>query len=238
MSRRWDDDDEELHDRRPVFKGSRNYESFGSSFGETLGDVATAAKNAAANLKEQIGRNDALEKLGSKLNDVGESIKQTDMGNSVQKEWKKVTAGTTKMLEERRLAAEIEKERSKSHSKMPPGCYCDMRGFACPLHKGHEKWRTGQVYQQHLKHNLGGNDSSAAVGGGSSGGDEARGGSNRGDGAGDATSTEVDEMMAQLVGMGFDPERVRSVLSEHKTLQVWPVRMCVRPSPVSLSLPP
>lgn len=36
---------------------------------------------------------------------------------------------------------------------MPEGCYCDMRGWACPLHKGHEKWRQSHVFTQHVAYN-------------------------------------------------------------------------------------
>ena len=36
---------------------------------------------------------------------------------------------------------------------MPEGCYCDMRGWACPLHKGNEKWRQSHVFTQHVAYN-------------------------------------------------------------------------------------
>ena len=40
--------------------------------------------------------------------------------------------------------------RGKNTSNMPEGCYCDMRGWTCPLHKGHEKWRQSHVFTQHV----------------------------------------------------------------------------------------
>lgn len=228
-ARHSDDDDDEVHDRRPVFRGSRNYEGFGSSLGETLGDVAASVKLAAANLKEQISRSDAIDKIQNKLSDVGDTLKRTEVGAAVQKEFQKVAAATSKAVEERRLMAEREKQRSRSHSKMPPGCYCDMRGYACPLHKGNELWRSGHVYQQHIKHNVekanGGSTSASPDGGGTTSDQgprrngEERSSAGNGQSGGSVSQSEVDEMMAQLVSMGFDPERVISVLSEHKSLQ-------------------
>ncbi|KAL1523057.1 hypothetical protein AB1Y20_018017 [Prymnesium parvum] len=209
-----DDDDDDFHDRRPVFKGTRNYESFGSSLGEKIGDAVTTVAQAAGNLKEQLERearkNDALDKLGSKFNNLGESIRQTDAGNVIQKEWAKVTSAASKAIEERRLAAEREKDQARSHSKMPPGCYCDMRGYPCPMHKGHEKWRTSTVYQQHLLYNSDGKEEGAR---------QSSSGQSSANGASGKDSAELDEMLAQLVSMGFDPERVVEVLSKHKSLQ-------------------
>ena len=37
---------------------------------------------------------------------------------------------------------------------MPPGCFCDMRGYSCPLHRGRELWRFSKDYQLHVAHNV------------------------------------------------------------------------------------
>merc|ERR1712185_135222 len=125
--RNWEDDDDDFHDRRPVFKGTRDYESFGSALGEKIGDAFTSVAQAAGNLKDQIEKearkNDALDKLGSTLNDVGDKVKQSDIGGTVHKEWSKMTSGAAKVFEDQKLKAETEKDRARSHSKMPPGCY-------------------------------------------------------------------------------------------------------------------
>jgi len=55
----------------------------------------------------------------------------------------------------------------RSQSSLPENCFCDMRGFACPRHRGREKWRQNHDYKIHVEHNIDSAASDAALGAGS-----------------------------------------------------------------------
>lgn len=153
MPRRWDDDDD---DYRPVYRGPRNYEGTGASIGDAIGDAVVSVTTGAANLAENIARearrNDVLRNMGDAAADVGDMIKNTtaELGERVGQEWQKAASkisgepppppqggGNRRML-----------------GNMPPGCFCDMRGYACPLHRGREAWRTSADFKHHVAHNV------------------------------------------------------------------------------------
>ena len=95
-------------------------------------------------------------------------------------------------------------EQQKNTSGMPEGCFCDMRGWACPKHRGKEKWRQSHVVKIHEAYN--GGDGGAASNGAAS------------DAAAE-DNTHLDELMAQLMTMGFEPERITQALTRHRDLE-------------------
>lgn len=239
-----DDDDDE---GRPVFRGSRNYEGPGTVIADAFGDLTVSVKKAAGHIKESIEsnakRNEMLEQLGKHVDKVGEQFGHTmaEMGDKFKEageiakqvpvlvaEKAKSEAGRKRL--ERELAKEREEVRSRNQSGLPSGCFCDMRGFACPLHRGQEKWRLAADYRLHLKHNTSERPSGTDSAGSSSSGnglpacgtrssdkDSAKGGSLE-----QQKSDQqflADQTMAQLVAMGFDPKRIAKVLEQHRSLE-------------------
>ena len=88
-ARRWDEDDD---DYSPAYRGSRNYEGFGSSIGDTIGDAFDSVKRAASDLKENVEReakkSDLLDRIGTSMRDIGENVKETtlDLSERVSQE--------------------------------------------------------------------------------------------------------------------------------------------------------
>ena len=109
---------------------------------------------------------------------------------------------------------EKEKERDgmrrQNMSGLPDGCFCDMRGFDCPLHRGREKWRLHQDYQIHVQYNINSqqerDDESEANARTASAESSVK------------PDTRRDEDMAQLLAMGFDPRRIRKALERFSSL--------------------
>ena len=152
MPRRWDDDDDD--DYNPVYKGSRNYESTTVSIGDAIGDAVVSVRNGAVNMAENISRearqNDALRGMGEAVADVGDMLKNTtaDLSERVTHEWQRATSKITGEPHDATAG------NRRMLGNMPPGCFCDMRGYACPLHRGREAWRTSTGYQSHMAHNV------------------------------------------------------------------------------------
>jgi hypothetical protein len=232
-----------------VYRGSRDYEGVSSSIGDKIGDAVVSMRNAAGrmadNLERDISRGEGVGAIPGKLNELGENIREgaAELSERVGNEWDKAA---DKVREgDRRSSRGSRGERyddrpreSRSGERrmlgnMPPGCFCDMRGFACPLHRGREAWRNSHDYQTHVSHNLDSEAGQLAHGiAGRSGSPEGRGsaacGTPGGGGGGSggpgsrpstdtATDSEMlDHAMAQLVTMGFDPDRVARALSMNK----------------------
>jgi len=188
-SQRWDEEDDDYY---PVYKGARNYESLGAKMGEAFSDLAVSVRRAAGNV----------------LDDPAVSKQAAEAGKTWEKA-KKAVFGEEEPDDDRRVA-----------SGLPANCFCDMRGFACPRHRGREKWRLAQDYKLHVKHNVeaDGSSSETALGGGGKlagatfGADVIQ----RAQDAAGIAARDAD--MAQLVQMGFDPDKVARALAKHKTL--------------------
>ena len=140
--RRYDDDD----DDGPIYRGNRNYEGVGASVGEALGDLATSVKRTTDQLVQEAKRSETVRAIGSKMDELGEGAG-----------WKGANNPSAR-ASRGRGDGWVDDGKGRNTSGMPEGCYCDMRGFACPLHRGREKWREGHVFQQHVQFNGGGND--------------------------------------------------------------------------------
>ena len=275
--RRWDDDDD---DYNPVYRGSRNYEHPGASLGDSFGDAIDSVKRAASELTENIQRearkNDTLDKLGRSMSEIGENVKDATLDltdrighevNKATRKWdgdedehpssssRRQQSGRDSGSSRRGGGEDSEGPGSRRMlGNMPPGCFCDMRGYACPLHRGQEAWRFSQDFQSHVRHNVDPENASAkAVG--IAGGDAKiikevvasavavertpgalptsrppqppehdpfPGAAPPGGGGGRAASAsqdELDSVMAQLVAMGFDPERVAQALLHAPSLE-------------------
>jgi len=220
-STRWDDDD----DSKPSYRGSRNYEGFGSSMSDTIGDAFDSVKRAAAQLKENMERqfqesfsNEAQKANSTVLQTVGEDGQDRAVEPSKSKD------------EDRHI-----------RGMMPEGCFCYLRGYSCTLHNSQESWRLQRDFQKHIHNNLdpkhvGEHATILASGDAAVIQDVAD--ANATD-ATDATELsaamqaskssgmapspasehhDLDEVMAQLIEMGFEPNRVASVLERHPTL--------------------
>ena len=133
--RRWDDDD----DDGPVYRGDRVYESPVSSLGEMVGDMVVSAKNAVGDMKEGLAREarrgEGLGAIGQNLAKMGESIKEgaIDLGERAVNEWNKAS---DRISESGGRADGQRREKSGERrmlGNMPPGCFCDMRGYALSL---------------------------------------------------------------------------------------------------------
>ena len=172
---RWDQDDSD--DERPIYRGPRNYEGATSVIGDAWDDLVTSVKRAAEKIRDA---NDD----GSDGPTLSERAKQS---------WEKAKVEWEKM-----------NEQQKSTSGMPEGCFCDMRGWACPKHRGKEKWRQSHVVKIHEAYN--GGDGGAAANGAAS------------DAAAE-DNTHLDALMAQLMTMGFEPERITQALTRHRDLE-------------------
>ena len=244
------------------------------------------ASDLKDNLDREVKKNDTLEKFGRSMSELGENIKETTLdiservGNEVQKATSKLT-GTDEDNDAASRASTSSRERENNDTdggsrrmigSMPPGCFCDMRGYACPLHRGKEAWRFSHDFQVHVRHNVDPqNASEKAVG--LTGGDaavisevvnaayeagaqaerEPRASSqvalrqpapSGGGGVGAASNQsedgqreQLDEIMAQLVGMGFDPERVAKALERHPNLEAATHALLDDPSAVEPSAP-
>ena len=129
---RWDQDDSD--DERPIYRGPRNYEGATSVIGDAWDDLVTSVKRAAEKIRDA---NDD----GSDGPTLSERAKQS---------WEKAKVEWEKM-----------NEQQKNTSGMPEGCFCDMRGWACPKHRGKEKWRQSHVVKIHEAYN--GGDGGAAA---------------------------------------------------------------------------
>ena len=150
--RRHDNDD----DDRPVFRGNRNYEGVGVGVGEALGDMATAVKRTTDRMVEEAKKSEVVNRLGNQVEQMtkdvrGESKSQGGFTTST------LLRGPQAHLGARHPPARAggwgDDGKGKNTSNMPEGCYCDMRGWACPLHKGNEKWRQSHVFTQHVAYN-------------------------------------------------------------------------------------
>lgn len=188
---RYDDSDS---DDEPIYRGSRNYDGVGSSLGDAFNDLAVSVKNVAGKLVDESKRKEIVSSLQSKISEAGETLE-------------KVKKDTSKAFEH----AMRKDERGTNTSGMPDGCFCDMRGYACPKHRGREKWRQDRVYQQHIQHNFCGE---VAAGGG----EDEDGAAVYAANAAVADRLKADEDMAKLIAMGFDPDKVQRALKEHSTL--------------------
>lgn len=185
FNRRYDDSDEDDYEP-PVYQGSRNYDGFGAAMTDAFNDMAVSVKKVATKFVEETKRKEIMSNVQSKVNEAGEAVE-------------KAKKDAAKALEQ----AMRKDERGTNTSGMPEGCFCDMRGFACPKHRGREKWRCERVYQQHIRHNV---DGEAAAEGAPSAAAES------GNGAAQAERLKADEDMAKLIAMGFDPQRVARAL--------------------------
>ena len=172
---RWDQEDSD--EERPVYRGPRNYEGATSVIGDAWDDLVTSVKRAAEKIRD--------------ANDDG-----TDgptLSERAKQSWEKAKVEWEKM-----------NEQQKNTSGMPEGCFCDMRGWACPKHRGKEKWRQSHVVKIHEAYN--GGDGGAAANGAAS------------DAAAE-DNTHLDALMAQLMTMGFEPERITQALTRHRDLE-------------------
>lgn len=155
--RRWDEDDRSAS---PVYRGSRHYEGAGASISEALSDAVVSVTTGAATIADKIGRearrNETLRSMGEAVTDVGDMLKHTtsDLGERVGHEWNKATSKITGDDRQPDASAADDKRNRRMLGNMPPGCFCDMRGYACPLHRGREAWRTSADYQLHVAHNV------------------------------------------------------------------------------------
>mmetsp|Transcript_1909 Transcript_1909/g.6274 ORF Transcript_1909/g.6274 Transcript_1909/m.6274 type:complete len:163 (+) Transcript_1909:35-523(+) len=139
---RWDDDDD---DYAPVYKGNRNYDSVGAKVGEAFSDLAVSVRKVADRVLDDGGTNrggrfDERRGSGSSNNAWGRARRAFSMGDD---------------------------SPPRSQSSLPENCFCDMRGFACPRHRGREKWRQNHDYKIHVEHNVDSAASDAALGAGS-----------------------------------------------------------------------
>lgn len=190
MSRSRWDDDDDNH---PVYKGPRNYDSVGAKVGEAFSDLAVSVRRAA----------------GHVLDDPTVSKKAAEAGKTWSKA-KRVVFG----------ADDDDDDDRPAGSGLPENCFCDMRGFACPRHRGREKWRFGHDFQLHVKHNVdpSGSTSETALGAGSKlagatfGDDVVK----KAQAAAGLAARDAD--MAQLVQMGFHPKKAAEALAKHKNL--------------------
>ena len=137
-----------------------------SSFGEAIGDAIDSVKAVTSNVADNVGReiakNDILRKVGDGVADVAESIKEgaADLSERVGNEWEKATAklddrGRPVLSDPKsRDDEDNEKGSRRMLGSMPPGCFCDMRGYACPMHRGREAWRFTKDFQLHVEQNV------------------------------------------------------------------------------------
>jgi len=273
-------DEEDDDDYEPVYRGGRNYEGPGASFADGAGDFFDAVKKGAGELAEGIKETtlSLTEKVGQEVEKV---TRQWDGKDEEQRQpqpgWQQRSGDSRKVTDE------VSGSR-RMLGNMPPGCFCDMRGYACPIHRGQEAWRFSQDFRSHVQHNVDPDNASArAVG--IAGGDAkiikevvmvastaikvdsasqrwksavgvGRGGtdssgrsppssdSTRADptdrydphpthqspsegsvprqsatGADSGRRGELDEIMAQLCSMGFDPDRVARALEARPNLE-------------------
>ena len=145
--RRYDDDDD-----RPVFRGNRNYEGVGVGVGEALGDMATAVKRTTDRMVEEAKKSEMVSRLGNQVEQITKDVRgegKSQGGCFTSAPFLPVATGSPWHLPAR-AGGWSDDGRGKNTSNMPEGCYCDMRGWTCPLHKGHEKWRQSHVFTQHV----------------------------------------------------------------------------------------
>ena len=213
----------------------------GASIGDALGDAFEAAKQGASDLTRNLQRSDLLRDIGRGAAEVGEIVKETavDLSERVGNEWDKATHGRPARRD--RGGRDQPSEQSGSRrmlGNMPPGCFCDMRGYACPMHRGRELWRYSQDYRLHVEHNVDpSNMGQRATGIAGEASDEPppkssprqppstspRGArSTSGFQQGQRSKEEIeklDEAFATLLGMGFDPARINAVLKLHSSVE-------------------
>ena len=138
MSRRYYDDDD---DYEPIYRGDRNYEGVSSSIGDALSDLTVSVKKAGEKIMDEHARREVIDKV-------------KDHANAANRKVDELVEKAKEVIDAAASAADPPPRRSTSG--MPDGCFCDMRGFACPKHRGREKWRQSQDYAIHVQHNLGG----------------------------------------------------------------------------------
>jgi len=190
MSRSRWDEDDEEY--HPVYKGSRNYDSVGAKVGEAFNDLAVSVRRAAGAVLED----PAVSKKAAEANKTWQKAKHAMFGD------------------------EDSDDDRRGSSRLPDNCFCDMRGFACPRHRGREKWRFGHDFKLHVQHNVDstGSASETALGAGSklAGATFGEDVIKQAQAAAGLASRDAD--MAQLVQMGFDPTKVAEALVKHTTL--------------------
>ncbi|KOO24342.1 hypothetical protein Ctob_006880 [Chrysochromulina tobinii] len=154
-------DEEDDDDYEPVYRGGRNYEGPGASFADGAGDFFDAVKKGAGELAEGIKETtlSLTEKVGQEVEKV---TRQWDGKDEEQRQpqpgWQQRSGDSRKVTDE------VSGSR-RMLGNMPPGCFCDMRGYACPIHRGQEAWRFSQDFRSHVQHNVDPDNASArAVG--------------------------------------------------------------------------
>jgi hypothetical protein len=134
------------------------FQGMGSSIGDVIGDALVSARQATANLADNLARearrNEVLRGIGDTAGEVGELVKEgaLDLSERVGNEWQKVTEKVSGEDDSGRR--EREQGSRRMLGNMPPGCFCDMRGYSCPMHRGRELWRFSKDYQLHVEHNV------------------------------------------------------------------------------------
>ena len=122
-------------------------------------NVGRETSGVVDGIGRELNKHDVLRDLGTIVSDT-----TTDLGQRVGHEWTKVTetvsevtATVSEQVSKINLGGEGGGEPAGSRrmlGDMPPGCFCDMRGYACPLHRGREAWRYSHDFKHHVENNI------------------------------------------------------------------------------------
>ena len=229
--RRYDNDD----DDRPVFRGNRNYEGVGVGVGEALGDMATAVKRTTDRMVEEAKKSEVVNRLGNQVEQMTKDVRgesKSQGGFTHQQHPSRGPQAHLGACPPARAGGWGDDGKGKNTSNMPEGCYCDMRGWTCPLHKGNEKWRQSHVFTQHVAYN----DPNAAQAAESVEAARSRGGAQPAAATGGAAATDaaaadhaVQRAVAMaaaeradhvetLAAMGFPADAARAALQKYHSL--------------------
>ena len=240
---RWDDDD----DDRPAYRGPRDYESTSTSVGDVIGDALVSVKQATTSLTQELSKSEVLRDVGDMMKETAQGVGEglSDLSERVGNEWQR--ASDKLQGEERRQSGSGNGGGSSGSrrmlGKMPPGCFCDMRGYACPMHRGREQWRFSDDFKQHVETNVDPSNmgtkatgiagaaavpisrtpttrpapSSAAPP--SAPAPTASTASGRFANRSPEDVAKLDEAFATLLAMGFDADRIGQVLVSHRSVE-------------------